>query len=207
MTTLGNAYPAELLDPFGNIIGPSTVIQFTDSTAQPSTGSGSTLPTGGAASQVVGYGGSSGTGSWVYPPGYEINYTAITANANVTDTSEATATALISPGAVTFDGTAVFVEFFCATALTDTAAVGDLLTVTLFEGATQITRLCQMSAQATTANGRVPLHGRYRFTPTAASHTYKVCAFTTSTTGTPLLAAGNGGTGTYPPAFVRFTKV
>lgn len=141
------------------------------------------------------------------PAGYEFNYTQITANANVTDTAEATATALISPSAVTFDGAPVIVEFFCAAVLTDTAAAGDLVTVTLFEGATQITRLGATKTVVTAAPDLVPVFCRYRFTPTAAAHTYKLCAFATSATGTPTLTAGSGGTNGYPPAYLRFTKV
>lgn len=162
---------------------------------------------GAAASGQVPVASSSSAGVWKYPPGFEINYTAITSNANVTDTSEDTATALISPGAITFDGSAVMVEFFCPAVLTDTAAAGDTVTVTLFEGATQITRLTQVKTVVTAAPDVVPVYARYRFTPSAASHTYIVCAFATSTTGTPKLQAGSGGTGGFPPAFIRFTKV
>jgi hypothetical protein len=141
------------------------------------------------------------------PSGFELNYTQITSNANVTDTSEATATALISPGAITFDGEPVIVEFFCAAVVTDTAAAGDFVTVTLFEGATQITRLAQTKTVVVTAPDVVPVYAAFRFTPTAAAHTYKLCAFASSATGTPTLSAGSGGTNGFPPAFIRFTKV
>lgn len=156
----------------------------------------------GLTGQVVG----GTTPAYLYPPGYELNYTQITANANVTDTSEATATALISPGAITFDGTAVKVEFFCASVQTDSAAIGDLLTITLFEGATQIGRLAVLDTVAAQIQ-KEPIKAEYRFTPTAGSHTYKVCAFTTSVTGTPTLVAGAGGTGVAVPAFIRFVKI
>lgn len=164
------------------------------------------VTTGTAAAGQVPVASSASAGAWAYPPGFEINYTQITSNANVTDTSEATATALISPAAITFDGTAVLVEFFCASVLTDTAAAGDQLIISLFEGSTQITRLAVLNSLVTSQH-REPVVGRYRFTPTAAAHTYKVTAFTTSTTGTPTLAAGSGGTAGMPPAFIRFTKV
>lgn len=141
------------------------------------------------------------------PAGFEIGYTQITSNANITDTAEATATALISPGALTFDGAAVMVEFFCAGILTDTAAAGDTVTVTLFEGASQITRLGVVKTVVVAAPELVAVCLKYRFTPTAGSHTYKLCAFATSTTGTPTLTAGSGGTNGYPPAYIRFTKV
>lgn len=168
--------------------------------------SGATV-TGSAASGQVPVASSSSAAVWKYPPGFEINYTAITSNANVTDTSEATATALISPGAITFDGTAVLVHFFCPAILTDTAAATDTVTVTLFEGSTQITRLGVAKTEVVAAPNLTAASYFYRFTPTAASHTYKVCAFANSATGTPTLTAGNGGTNGYSPAFVRFTKV
>lgn len=161
---------------------------------------------GTAASGKVPVASSASAATWSFPPGFEINYTQITSNANVTDTAEATATALISPGAITFDGTAVLVSFFCGSVLLDTAAVGDQLVISLFEGATQITRLAVLNSLVTTQH-REPVFAQFRFTPTAASHTYIITAFTTSTTGTPTLAAGSGGTNGFPPAYVRFTKV
>ena len=171
----------------------------------PSSVSGA-IVSGTAASGQVPVASSGSAASWKYPPGFEINYTQITSNANVTDTAENTATALISPGALTFDGTAVLVEFFCGGVLTDTAAVGDQLIISLFEGASQVTRLAVMNSLVTTQH-REPIYATYRFTPTAAAHTYKVTAFTTSTTGTPTISAGSGGTNGFPPAFVRFVKV
>lgn len=138
--------------------------------------------------------------------GFEIGYTQITSNANITDTSEATATALITSAALTFDGAPVICEFFSARVQTDSNAIGDTTTITLFEGATQITRLAVVDTTAAQLNVET-VCARYRFTPTAAVHTYKVCAFVPSTTGTPSIGAGAGGTGALPPAYLRFTKV
>lgn len=145
----------------------------------------------------------------VFPPGYELNYTAITSPAAVTDTSEATATALISPGAITFDGTPVVVMFFAQVVAPTATSVTDFVAITLFEGATQITRLGTLGLGdlATGQPLQVGMTLQYRFTPTAAAHTYKICAFTNSVTGTPEFLAGNGGTGGAPPSFVRFVKV
>lgn len=148
-----------------------------------------------------------GTGpTYAFPPGYELNYTQITSPANITDTSESTATALISPGAITFDGTAVIVEVFAVVQL-DTGATGDTCTFSLFEGSTQITRMGSMRSTITTSNNIKTFYSRYRFTPSAASHTYKFTGFVSSTTGTPQLLAGAAGTNGHPPAFIRFTKV
>jgi hypothetical protein len=162
---------------------------------------------GTAASGQVPVASSSSAGAWAFPPGFEINYTQITANVNIVSTTEATGTTIISPGAITFDGTAVLVHFFSPSVKCDTATVGDLTVVSLFEGASQITRLGLRVTEQTTAASGEPFSCFYRFTPTAASHTYTITAFSTSTTGTPAVQCGAGGTGTASPAFVRFTKV
>lgn len=151
---------------------------------------------------------SSSAGSWAFPPGHEINYTAITAPVSVTDTSEATATALISPGAITFDGTAVLVEVFAPIQTPSATSATDFVVVTLFEGATQITRFGTLALGVLTSGQQLqaPIHSVFRFTPSAAAHTYKVCAFTNSVTGNPQILCGAGGTNGAPPAFVRFIK-
>jgi len=157
-----------------------------------------------AASNVVITGGGGGGG------GGELGYTQITSSVLVTSTTEASGTTIITCGAVTFDGAPVMVEF-SAPAIelpTATNATNDVV-VSLFEGATQIGRLCVclLDDLASGQNYRVPACGRLRFTPTAASHTYKVTAFASSTTGSPSVDAGAGGTGVVVPAFCRFTKV
>ena len=159
----------------------------------------------GSTGQVLGV--ASGLPAWSYPPGYEIGYAQITTFTNITDTSEATATSLISPGALTFDGGAVLVTFFTPLLIADSAAATDFIFITLFEGSTEITRMAQIVTQVTTAPTKQTVLAQYRFTPSAASHTYKICAFCTSTNGTPQIGAGSGGTASYPPSFVRFTKV
>lgn len=156
----------------------------------------------GTAGQVLG-----GTGpSYALPPGFEINYTQITTTVNVSSTTEATPTTVISPGAITFDGTPVIVEFFCPGVVTDTNAATDQLFVCLFEGATEITRLAGCRTVVTAANAVIPVRAAYRFTPTAASHTYTISAWAQGATAGQI-QAGAGGTGTLAPAFVRFTKV
>lgn len=142
----------------------------------------------------------------INPHGYEWSYAQITSPVNVTSTTEATGTTILSPAAFTPDGGPVMVEFFCPYVVVPTAAAGNSTIVSLFEGSTQISRLAAAFDQST-SGAIVSLTGRYRFTPTNASHTYTVTAHVTNTTGTPGIGAGAGGTGTYPPAFVRFTKV
>lgn len=169
-------------------------------------GLGAVVVSGAAAANKVLQASSATAASWVFPPGYEINYTQITSNANITDTSEATATALISPGAITFDGGPVLLHFFGWVAPPTFSASSSVI-LSLFEGATQITRLAFFHADVTSPQNTLTVSAFYRFTPTAASHTYKITGVVDNTTGTPAIIAGSGGTGGNPPAFVRFTKV
>lgn len=143
----------------------------------------------------------------VFPPGYQLNRTQITSPVNIASTTEATGTNIfpLLP-AITFDGTEVMVEFFSPLVLGDSNAASDGVTISLFEGATQITRLAVGNTVAA-ASQSMPFTGKYFFTPSAASHTYTVTAYATSTTGTPRVFAGSGGTNGYAPAYVRFTKV
>lgn len=129
-------------------------------------------------------------------------YNQITSNANVTDTSEATASALITSTAFTFDGSAVWAEFYSDEILGPTAG---FISITLFEGSTEITRLATISGTTGVQNSS-PCLARFKFTPTAGSHTYKVCGFVASTTGTPRITAGAGGTATDAPAYLAFYK-
>lgn len=139
--------------------------------------------------------------------GGEVGYAQITSGVNVLSTNEASGTTIISPGSITFDGAAVMVEFFAPFCTTDNGALGHQTVVSLFEGATQISRLALSFNHVNSVQNESPMYGRYRFTPTAGAHTYTVTAFSTSTTGTPAIGAGAGGTGNNPPAFIRFTKV
>jgi hypothetical protein len=160
--------------------------------------------TGTAASGQVPVASSASAGSWSYPPGFEINYTQITANVNIASTTEATGTTILSPGAITFDGTAVLLTVYSPAIIMPTVSAAQVI-ISLFEGATQIGRLCMLETTTTTPVD-VPVYLAYRFTPSAASHTYTITAFATSTTGTPAFGAGTPGTGTFVPGYARFQK-
>jgi hypothetical protein len=147
-----------------------------------------------------------GGGSAATSPGFEIGYDQITASVTVASTTEATGTTIISAAAHTFDGALVLAHFFAPLGQVNTI-VGGTMTVSLFEGATQIARFGAVVQPAGGgANIDNPFTGFIRFTPTAASHTYTVTAFNGGG-GTGIIGAGVGGTGAYTAAFLRFTKV
>lgn len=136
--------------------------------------------------------------------GSELSYTQVTSPVSITSTTESAGTQLVAPGAITFNGSAVIAHFFCPDIATAGAALGNNVIVALFEGSTEIGRLGVMVTPAA-SNMRNPMSAFYRFTPSAGSHTYKVTASVSNTTGTPQAEAGSGGTGGWNPMFLRFT--
>jgi phage baseplate assembly protein gpV len=148
---------------------------------------------------------SANAATWSFPPGFEVGYDQITSFVTVASTTEATGTTVISCAAHTFDGAPVLATFF-APGIQIGAASQQVVTVCLFEAATQIGRLCAVES-AGAAQSIDPGIGVLRFTPSAASHTYTVTAFGSNLTATPGIVAGASGTGASVPAFIRFTKV
>lgn len=142
---------------------------------------------------------------WTYPPGHEFGYDAITSSVNVVSTTEATGTTIITCSAHTFDGAAVWAHFF-SSQVQGPVSAGQKLVVSLFESSTQIGEMAIQNQPGTNAVC-TPVNGWLRFTPSNASHTYTVTAFVDSTTGTPFIGAGAGGTAAKAPAFIRFFKV
>lgn len=149
-------------------------------------------------------GSSGGVAAAVNPPGFEIGYDQITAGVTVSSTTEATGTTVISAAAHTFDGGAVLAHFFTPTLVPPTT-LGNQIWICLFEGATEIGRLCSAITPNSSTQG-CAANGFLRFTPTAASHTYTVTGFISGGTGAAVVA-GASGTGANVPAFIRFTKV
>lgn len=162
---------------------------------------------GTAASGQVPVASSASAGSWAYPPGFEIGYDQITSNVNVVSTSSAAPTALITCAAHTFDGGAVIVEAYSPRIGLDMNNANDIMAFQLTEGGTSLGVLGVIKSPQTANQQLLFYYARWRFTPTAASHTYVLAAHVTSTAGAPFFGAGAAGSLTDVPAFVRFTKV
>jgi hypothetical protein len=150
-------------------------------------------------------GSASSAAAAVFPPGYEIGYDQITTGVGPSSSTEASGTTIISCAAHTFDGAPVIATFSAPFVQPPAAAIGDTIIISLFEGSTQIGRICAFQSPAAQAMA-FPCTEVLRFTPTAASHTYTVTAIWVGHTG-GTIGAGAGGTGAYTPAFIRFTKV
>lgn len=170
----------------------------------PSGGSGAVsgvVVSGTAASGQVPVASSSSAGAWAYPPGYEFGYDQITtASINVTSVTEATGTTIISCASHTFDGAAVMLEVYFPEVDPNIATS---LVVNLFESTTNLGRI---GAWQFVANTQACGPMRFRFTPTAAAHTYTITGFVGNATGVAILS-GAAGSATIVPSFARFTKV
>lgn len=139
-------------------------------------------------------------------PGFEIGYDQITAPVNVASTTQATPTTVISCAAHTFDGAAVLLTVYFPYLENGTAAAASVF-FNLFESTTNLGVLGELGLATGTLQLLTTPVAMFRFTPTVGSHTYTIAAWANSTTGTPQVGAGAGGTGNFMPAFARFTKV
>ena len=138
-------------------------------------------------------------------PGEELSYNEITATVNVTGTTSGSPTTIISGTPVTLSNNRVMVEFFSPQVSTPSAAAGNTTNIGLYENGSLVSILAQVNTAAA-ATQVCPVFARWRFVPTAGSHTYSIAAWATNTTGTPRVFAGNGS-GVVVPAYIRILKV
>lgn len=132
----------------------------------------------------------------------EVDYVEFTSPVSITATTEATANTIVTANALAGDGTTKYrIEFWCPYA----QPVSNIaLQYALYDGASSIGLVfSQMAAGAGAGFPGVTL-GR-RLTPSNASHTYSIRAYTGS--GTASVGAGTGGAGTYLPGFIRIIKI
>lgn len=132
----------------------------------------------------------------------EVAYSEFTSDYSTTATSEATATQIVTAGALTYEAVPHEIEFFAPAGQGPANDV--LFRFALFDGTTIVGNLGTVEGSSTSM--RVPI-GKLstRLTPTAASHTYNVKGWVGSGTGT--LFAGNGGTDNELPGFMRITRI
>jgi hypothetical protein len=135
----------------------------------------------------------------------EVGYAQITSDVTVTATSEATATAVVSLAAITYEAVPHMIEFFAPDARPNTGAAGQNITFALFDSTTAVIGVWGRIATPAASGNLVPVHLGYRFTPTAASHTYNVKCWVSVTSG--LVQAGAGGSATHGPAWLRITRI
>jgi hypothetical protein len=135
----------------------------------------------------------------------DIAYVEFTSAVNVTGTTEVSSAQLVvSSGAITFDGAAVWVEFFCPFYACPALAAGQL-NVHIWNDSTEVGRLWTAEAESSLVRTQPGGVFRRKITPTAASHTITVRAHVS--TGTGVIGAGTGTTTNYEPGYIRITRL
>lgn len=119
----------------------------------------------------------------------------------ITATTEATANAVVSAGAVTYAGTPVLIEFG-APYLRSRAS--NVLFLILFDGSTPLGQLGIVGGGAMSDCYHPGAVMRRRLTPSAGAHTYNVKAYI-SGGATGEVGCDTGGTGAALPAYIRIT--
>lgn len=155
----------------------------------------------GLAGQVLG-----GTGpGYAYPPGFEIAYDQIVSPVNVASTSSGSPTAIIAGTSHVYENVPYLFEFFSYQVVDSTAADGFVF-VFLVQDASSLSIIAAVDSTTVTTQIKIALRGATRFTPTAGAHTFGISAYAGSTSGTPSIGAGAGGSGAVAPAYLRVTK-
>lgn len=135
------------------------------------------------------------------PPGSQVAYAEVTTNQTTTQTVQASATQILSSGAVTYDGsTAVWVEFFCGSVYHSVA--NNVVVFDLWQDTTDMT-LTRGVSPLTNQGPHVLL--RKKVTPASGSHTFTIRMWLAAA-GTGNADAGSGSAGGDPPMYIRITK-
>jgi hypothetical protein len=139
------------------------------------------------------------------PPGQQIDYVELTStDVAITATTEATANTVVTANSTTFDGTtAVWIETFLVIVRPDNAASNRNIVFSLYDGASSIGLIGQITDPAA-ATIDVSFSAGRRLTPSAAAHTYSIRAHVNA--GTGHVFSGVGGVGAFVPSYIRIKK-
>lgn len=136
--------------------------------------------------------------------GSELAYAEFTTAITLAGTTEATATSIVSAGAVSFDGsTIVMIECYIPSMVNNNSTSNARFW--LYDGASsigEIGRTTNPAAAAAAVGQPVPL--KHRLMPSNGSHTYSIRG---SSPGGASAGAGAGGAGNLMPGFIRITQV
>ncbi len=146
----------------------------------------------------------SGAVAWALTPGHELDYVQFTSPVTVSASGEGSTTLVVTSSSVTYDGSAVLVEFFAPDV--DVAA-SDHVVIVLYDdtAGASIGKIAFLSNPDAANVMRVPVHASRRLTPSAGARVYKITAYKVTNNGT--VGAGAGGAGNIMPGFLRITKV
>lgn len=135
--------------------------------------------------------------------GAELAYGQTSAGVNVSNTSASTGHQVVDLGNLTFEGFPVWAEFGAANVVSPTAGY---VFLGLYDGGANMFAI--LGAVASNASAvSAPVIARFKFTPTAGTHNFKVGAWLSpGSTGVGTVQASGGSGGSYSPAFLRITR-
>lgn len=145
--------------------------------------------------------------AWEYPPGYRMDYAAITTGVTVASTTPGTGTTIVNGASVTYANIPYRVKFFSPSVNTPLATNG-FVGIELYVDGTVVGTIGVVLSVLNTAAIRAPVNLEYIWTPSAGAHTVSIRAFRDTTgTGTAVVAAGASGSNVLVAAFVEVLKV
>jgi len=125
----------------------------------------------------------------------ELFYAEITTTLDATSTSEASPDNLVSLGAQTYAAVPIYLEFFCAAV----TGAGVATIACLWDANTELFRWGDHRGEFDEGQA---MFCKTKLTPTAGSHTYRVRVFGSGVTHWNA-GSVSGGSGTYPPIYLR----
>jgi hypothetical protein len=145
---------------------------------------------------------SDGSAWFVISPGAELDYAEITSPVTVTATSEGAADTVVTGTSQAYVATPVIATFY--TPFLQSGNFTTFCIVYLYDVATS-TVIGRLNRTDVINGDGSSVLAEYRFTPTAATHQYRVRAYIDAGTQANI-NAGSGGSAAYLPAFLRITK-
>ena len=123
-------------------------------------------------------------------------------NQTITATTEATATAIATLAAITFDGATPFnIDFFCG--YSTMSGVGASAYTAIWDSSTEVNKFTRREQSYT---GEMGVVISFPITPTAAAHTYSVRSWVSAGNVVYYAGAVGGGAGVYGPISLRISR-
>ena len=136
----------------------------------------------------------------------ELAYVEMTTTVTLAATTAATSTLIVAAPAVTYTAVPHEVEFFCQHVSAPNAVGGQTL-ILVYDGsaAAPMGRIAFVRTPAASASQGWPTLGKYRFTPSAGSHTYQIRGHVN--TGSGSVQGGAAGGETAVPVYIKITRL
>ncbi len=143
------------------------------------------------------------TPAYAYPPGFQLDYAAISVSATSTATTAATAVAAITGASIVYDGTPVRI-IFNAPAVLNSLGAPVASAIDIWRDSTDLGQVAIVSGS--NALGKTAVMATIIDTPSAGAHVYSIRHWVSSAS-TSTIQCGAGGAGTLSAAEMRVIKI